>query len=245
MLRGEEQVISVNRRNPYDQFDPDVRLVSMKNLPIVRLFVYTFSLVAVACGLAFGVCAATGNVPATFVILALCTLIGMIPIRRWWVGVNRAMGVPTTTPTPVQWLIGTTLLGSIALAAVIEIVAYGLTQNRFAEAVSAVCVIVPIGLILVPESYRRMRSVTANELQLSRLNYYSQIGLAIIMSANLVLQLAARHVDPSISGLHEWAIAMYFAYLAIAPFSITFLHRRYLEAKALSDASPPTALVGI
>jgi len=211
----------------------------MKRLPIVRLFVYVFVMVIVTTGLGFGVCLETNNVTAMFAVMLLSFAVGMVLIFRWWIPVNRAMGVPTTKPTRAQWLITVTLMASMALAVVIEHFIYQLTHSRFAEATAAVCTLVPVGFFILPQAYRRTRPVTANELQLSRFNYYMQFVLVVIFGLNLWLQLTERHSDSSITGMRDWIIAMYFSYLTVWPFTIMSVRRRYLEAKALKEGGPP------
>jgi hypothetical protein len=39
--------------------------------------------------------------------------------------------------------------------------------------------------------------------------------------------------------LHEFNFAIFLAYIALSPFHIIQLRRRYLEAKALKESGPP------
>jgi hypothetical protein len=67
----------------------------------------------------------------------------------------------------------------------------------------------------------------------------------VIFGANLCFWLTDLHVAGSLSWLHEWNIAGYFMIVALSPFTITLLRRRYFEAKALSDASQPVTMASI
>jgi CBS domain containing-hemolysin-like protein len=211
----------------------------MKQLPIVRLFVYVSVMVIVTAGLGFGVCQETNNVTAMSVVMLLSLAIGMALIFRWWIPVNRAMGVPSPKVTGAQWLIVGALFASSIITVIIEHFVYQRTHNRFAEAVAAISVFVPVGFFILPLAYRRAQPVTANEFQLSRLNYYMQFGLVVIFGLNLCLQLTERHVDTSLRGMQDWVIAMYFAYFVLSPFAIATTRRRFLEAKALKENAPP------
>jgi hypothetical protein len=217
----------------------------IQKLPIVRLFVYTFGLVVLVSALGFVVCLKTGNFRAMAAVMGLSTVIGMVPLQRWWLKVNRAMGVPQTKFTRERALIAIVVLASIIAAVVVDHLVYAVTQSRLAEAATAICTAVPLGFFVIPESFRRMRAVTANDLQITRLSYYLQIGLAVMFGANLCLWLTNRHVAGSLSWLHEWNIAGYFMIVALSPFTITLLRRRYFEAKALSDASQPVTMASI
>jgi hypothetical protein len=211
----------------------------MKKLPVLRLFAYVTVVVVLTTGLGFAVCLRTGNATAMFLVTLLALAIGMTLIMRWWIPVNRAMGVPLTKPTRRQWILASAIVASLIASVVIEHFIYELTANRFAEAIVGICILVPVGFFVVPEAYRRMRAVTVNELQISRLGYYVQLGAAAMFGLNLCLWLTERHVDRSVGALHEWNIAGYLALLTLSPFNIAAIRRRYLEAKALKDAEPP------
>jgi hypothetical protein len=211
----------------------------MKHLPIARLFASAFVVVVVSTGLGFFVCLKTGNVTAMSVVMLLSMAIGTALIFRWWIPVSRAMGIQSAKPTRAQWMIAALLFTMMAIAVVLEHFVYELTRSRLAEIVVAICVVVPAGIFIFPQSFMVARPVTASEFPLARMNYYLQFALVVIFGLNTSLQLTLRHDDPTINGLREFLIATYFAYFALAPFAIVALRRRYLQAKALKAAAPP------
>jgi hypothetical protein len=173
------------------------------------------------------------------VAMLLSLAIGMTLVQRGWIPKLRAAGVPPTKTTRAQWLLSLAMLASLAAAIVAEEYVYRLTQNRIAEAAVAICAILPVGFILIPESFLRLRPVTASESQVNRFNYFAQFFVYVPMALNLMLQFTERNRDRSVANLQDWNIAIYFAILTLAPFSVDIARRRYLEAKALKEIGPP------
>ena len=211
----------------------------MQKLPIGRLFMYIFVMTMATEILGYAVCAKTSNYIATSLVMLVSLTIGMTLVLRWWIPLVRATGVPTTKPKPAQWLIMFSLLASLNVAVVIEHFVYQSTKNRFAEVSAAIATIVPIGCFVVSQSHRWTTAITAKQFQIHRLNYYLQLGLPALFGFNVIMMLNQRHVDESFDGLREWIFPLFFAYFVFTPFSITMLRRRYIEAKALKNSSPP------
>jgi hypothetical protein len=211
----------------------------MKPLPFAQLIAFTTAVVLLTCGLGFIIDLKTNNLATMLIAMLLSLTIGITLIQRWWVPKVRASGVPATKPTRERVLIGLATLVSIAASVAAEHYVFELTRNRFAEAAVAICAMLPVGFILLPEAFLRLRPVTASEAQIGRFNYYAQFFLYIPMALNLIVQLTDRHRDGSLTGLAEWNIAGNFAVLMLSPFMIRVGRRRYLEAKALKDAEPP------
>jgi hypothetical protein len=173
------------------------------------------------------------------IVMGLSLAIGMVPLQRWWLRVNRALGVPVTKPTQAQWMLGGVMIAALSAAIAIEELVFGKTGSRIAEAAVAICAAIPVGVILLPESYRRMPAVTGSQWYALRISYFYAFILPVVFSVNVILWLVDRHPYHASSALHELSFAMYLAYIALSPFQIVQLRRRYLEAKALKDTRPP------
>jgi hypothetical protein len=211
----------------------------MNTLPFARLFVSVFAVVIVSTGLGYFVCVETGNVTAMSVVMLVSLAIGTALIYRWWIPVTRAMGIESTEPTPAQLMVIVLLLAMAVIAVFAEHLVFEKTRSRLAEVVAAICVMVPTGFFVYPQSYMFVGPVTASDLPTARMNYYLQPAMIVIFGLNLLMQLTLRHKDSFMSAAQDYAIATYFAYFAFAPFAIVAVRRRYLQAKALKAAAPP------
>ncbi len=174
------------------------------------------------------------------IMFAALTLLGIELLSRWWIRADGSFGNAAPLSSKQQIERGFYLFAALFAAVGFAYVSYDLSQSRIVEVFTALVLMLPVGLFVLPIAFRLTRPISALESSAWKTKVGMQVVVIVTIAISLVVNLIPpRHSYPDIEPLREFNIAMELVLLTLSPFSARLLRKRYLEAKALKESEPP------